>query len=496
MNEIICPNCGENNTLELELCRSCKSNLMLNDKYYLVDVLGENNQITYLGSFLPHEPNTSPLAQAGIDVVTVVIKELSVSNLENWKNKELFEREVSVLNSLNHSQIPKLIESFESKNSSAEIYLVMEYIEGINLKEEISKTRYNENEALLLIEELLEILDYLHSFSPPIVHRDIKPSNIIRRKVDNKLVLIDFGAVTETLKVEGGSTVVGTYGYMAPEQFMGQASIQSDYYSLGAIIIKLLTKQELHEIIDISDLGFIDKINVSQAMKVLLKKLLSLDLDKRVKSIDEINGLIIAYRERKLVNFFGDSPTSLEEYVDFLGESVGSLGDLVTSLGEHISTGSMHRMDSSVQDLLLPYDKDVDFKKDKKNDLKDKYAELGYIYAGIQNEDDIDWYKQPKNIVAIIFSLALGYFDTILIVLALSVITIKIMADKRKDFERFLEKVFDKGYDIELVFLFLKNNEYKLGIKKDKINDLRYKKYNSVLFNEVKMIEYKNILDK
>jgi uncharacterized membrane protein len=215
-----------------------------------------------------------------------------------------------------------------------------------------------------------------------------------------------------------------------------------------------------------------------------------------VKSIDEINGLIIAYRERKLVNFFGDSPTSLEEYVDFLGESVGSLGDLVTSLGEHISTGSMHRMDSSVQDLLLPYDKDVDFKKDKKNDLKDKYAELGYIYAGIQNEDDIDWYKQPKNIVAIIFSLALGYFDTILIVLALSVITIKIMADKRKDFERFLEKVFDKGYDIELVFLFLKNNEYKLGIKKDKINDLRYKKYNSVLFNEVKMIEYKNILDK
>ena len=171
----------------------------------------------------------------------VVIKELSISNLENWKNKELFEREIAVLNSLNHKQIPNLIDNFELGDGSDKChYLVMEYIEGVNLEEEISKKRYTENEVLELIEELLNILDYLHSFSPPIVHRDIMPSNIICRKVDNKLVLIDFGAVTEALKVEGGSTVVGTYGYMAPEQFMGQASVQSDYYSLGAIMIKLL----------------------------------------------------------------------------------------------------------------------------------------------------------------------------------------------------------------------------------------------------------------
>jgi len=75
---------------------------------------------------------------------------------------------------------------------------------------------------------------------------------------------------------------------MAPEQFMGKASIQSDYYSLGAIIIKLLTKEEPHEIIDISSLDFIDQINISEKMKVILRKLLVLDLDKRVGSTENI----------------------------------------------------------------------------------------------------------------------------------------------------------------------------------------------------------------
>jgi serine/threonine protein kinase len=306
VNEIICPNCGSENRLENTKCEECKAILKLNDKYYLKKVIGENTQITYLGDFLPSEPNTPHLqsrhpAQAGIDVVTVVIKELSVSSLEDWKNEDLFKREVAVLKSLNHEQIPKLIDDFELSDGRGDVYyLVMEYIEGISLAGEISEKRYSEEESLELIEELLDVLDYLHSFSPPIVHRDIKPSNIIRRKSDNKLVLIDFGAVTDVLKPEGGSTVVGTYGYMAPEQFMGKASVQSDYYSLGAIIIKLLTKQALHEIIDISDLGFIDKINVSDKMKVILKKLLTLDLNQRVKSTKEILELIQKYKDNTL----------------------------------------------------------------------------------------------------------------------------------------------------------------------------------------------------
>ncbi len=285
MNKVLCPNCGSDNNSENLECKLCKTNLKLNDKYYLKEVIGENNQITYLA----------------MEDVPVIIKELSVSALENWKNEELFKREISVLKSLDHEQIPKLIDEFEFESFKDKVhYLVMEFIDGISLSEKISQKIYSEEDALSLIEELTGILEYLHSFRPPIIHRDIKPSNIMIRNSDKKLILIDFGAVTDILRPEGGSTVVGTYGYMAPEQFMGKTSVQSDYYSLGAIIIKLLTKQELYEIIDISDLGFINKLNISDKMKVILRKLLTLDLNERVKSTKEILNLIKGYRDNTL----------------------------------------------------------------------------------------------------------------------------------------------------------------------------------------------------
>src|SRR6185437_13327347 len=86
-------------------------------------------------------------------------------------------------------------------------------------------------------------LDYLHGRAPPIVHRDIKPSNVIRRP-DGSFALIDFGAVRDRMKPEGGSTVVGTFGYMAPEQFQGRAMPASDVYAAGATALTLLTGRE------------------------------------------------------------------------------------------------------------------------------------------------------------------------------------------------------------------------------------------------------------
>ena len=69
--------------------------------------------------------------------------------------------------------------------------------------------------------------------SPPVIHRDLKPGNVIRRP-DGSFAFVDFGAVRDKLRPEGGSTVVGTFGYMAPEQFQGRALPASDVYAVGA----------------------------------------------------------------------------------------------------------------------------------------------------------------------------------------------------------------------------------------------------------------------
>ena len=83
-----------------------------------------------------------------------------------------------------------------------------------------------------LLRDASDVLDYLHGRAPPVIHRDLKPSNVIRRP-DGSFAFVDFGAVRDKLRPEGGSTIVGTFGYMAPEQFQGRALPASDVYAIG-----------------------------------------------------------------------------------------------------------------------------------------------------------------------------------------------------------------------------------------------------------------------
>ena len=121
------------------------------------------------------------------------------------------------------------------------------YIDAPSLEEVIQQgRRFTETELIELADQLLTILDYLHSYNPPIIHRDIKPSNIlISNRSGNSignLYLVDFGSVQSTVSKEDGTiTIVGTYGYIPFEQFSGRATAASDLYSLGMTLIYLLT---------------------------------------------------------------------------------------------------------------------------------------------------------------------------------------------------------------------------------------------------------------
>lgn len=171
----------------------------------------------------------------------VAIKRFSVRGARSWKDVELAEREARVLSSLSHQALPAYIEHFEEAGC---LYLVMERIEGRSLSE-LSRngTRFGQDDVVQFLREAGAALDYLHSRAPPVIHRDIKPGNIVRRP-DGSFAIVDFGSVRDSLRPEGGSTVVGTFGYMAPEQFQGRALPASDVYAVGATALSLLTGLE------------------------------------------------------------------------------------------------------------------------------------------------------------------------------------------------------------------------------------------------------------
>ena len=160
--------------------------------------------------------------------------------------RRLFHQEAEILEKLGqHDQIPRLLAYFEENQ---EFYLVQEFIKGHTLSQEMPKGhRWSEIKVINMLHDVLTTLEFVHSHG--VIHRDIKPNNLIRRQQDNKLVLIDFGAVKQIRTPKNGSKLllshrtvsIGTQGYMPTEQVRGKPRLNSDIYALGMIGIQALT---------------------------------------------------------------------------------------------------------------------------------------------------------------------------------------------------------------------------------------------------------------
>ncbi|MBN1525954.1 MAG: protein kinase [Spirochaetales bacterium] len=275
--QCICPVCAETIQVSGNNCPKCRGAVILNKRYLLVGALGQNKGMTWLAWDLQNKQN-------------VVIKELSVHKLASWKEQELFQREMQILQQLDHPGIPKFIDDFFIGESRRQIfYFVQEHLEGNNLKEEMKGTRFTEKQVLNILLSLLEILLYLQNLRPPVVHRDIKPSNIIRKQ-DGTLALIDFGAVVDIFRTgDQGSTVAGTFGFMAPEQLFGRAGLESDLYGLGMTAIVLLCRLQPEEMIDASfKINWDRQKSLSEPVKSLLKKMISQTASERPSPEDAI----------------------------------------------------------------------------------------------------------------------------------------------------------------------------------------------------------------
>ncbi|MEG4282701.1 tetratricopeptide repeat protein [Microcoleus sp. A006_D1] len=213
--------------------------------------------------------------------------------------RRLFDTEAQVLYKLgNHDRIPQLFAYFEENQ---EFYLVQEFIEGHDLSQEITPVSagnaggMKEDQVITILQELLEILDFVHQQN--VIHRDVNPRNILRRDRDNKLVLIDFGAVKEiTTQITNSqpknslSVSIGTPGYMPSEQAHGNPKLSSDIYAAGAIAIQCLTGITPHQMTkdpNTEEIIWQEKASVSSEFAKILDRMVKYDFRQRYSSAGE-----------------------------------------------------------------------------------------------------------------------------------------------------------------------------------------------------------------
>lgn len=204
--------------------------------------------------------------------------------------RRLFQSEASALHSLgHHDRIPELLAYFEE---SEKFYLVQQYIEGKTLEQELNTSEaWSQTQVSELLQDCLEILEFIHAQG--VIHRDIKPANLIRRHLDHKFALVDFGTVKiilqEQTKVGQLTIAVGTKGYMPVEQARGQPRPTSDIYALGIIGIEALTKVEplsLEEDED-GELMWSHLADVSSPLAEILTKMTKCNHEERYQSAQE-----------------------------------------------------------------------------------------------------------------------------------------------------------------------------------------------------------------
>lgn len=252
ISPLFCPVCGAANERERADCFACgqplptekeqmeaQDEVLLRERYQLGTLLGSGGfSAVYRARDLSERGRIVAIKQ-------INLQELSAEEI--IEVTDTFNREVQVLSTLSHPQVPRIYDHFSDQKHW---YLVLEYIEGQTLETYLS-TRETQGkslsieEVLAIASQLCVVLEYLHGCHPPIIYRDLKPSNIMRTPA-GKLALIDFGIARHFRPGQKRDTQpLGSPGYAAPEQYgRAQTTPQTDIYSLGVLLSQLLSGQD------------------------------------------------------------------------------------------------------------------------------------------------------------------------------------------------------------------------------------------------------------
>ena len=198
-------------------------------KYSIVEVLGKGAMGVVYKAFDPHIRRT---------VALKVIRKEIIDDDQSATLIARFKNEAQAAGRLTH---PGIVAVYEYGEDEAVAYIAMEYVQGKGLREYFQRgTRFGLGDVVSIMTQLLDALAYAHEQG--VIHRDIKPANIIIMG-NGKLKVADFGiAHLDSSKLTHLGTVMGTPGYMAPEQYSGNAvDRRADIFSAGVVLYQLLT---------------------------------------------------------------------------------------------------------------------------------------------------------------------------------------------------------------------------------------------------------------
>jgi serine/threonine-protein kinase len=214
----------------------------------------------------------------------------SKTALERERDQRRFQREARTMARLGrHAQLPCLLDHFADGD---QFYLVQEYVPGLTISQELrQRGPQNEIQVKQFLREMIPIIRYIHR--QRLLHLDIKPANIIRRSSDQRLVLIDFGAVRRYPN-EGvnAGRCAGTIGFAPLEQLAGEPTPASDIYALGVTCLYLLTDTSP---IDLAtspkgqNLRWQESVRLSPHFTRVLEKMLAPDLAHRFQTIEDLS---------------------------------------------------------------------------------------------------------------------------------------------------------------------------------------------------------------
>ncbi len=346
---VYCENCSYKNNSGERFCFKCGKDLIVTAKNgdlvtgVLLDKRYEIKNIIKKGGM-----GTIYLAidRRFQDSPCVVKEMLSKDNVTEENKRqymiEQFKKEAKILHDLRHSNLPVVKDYFIQ---SGRYYLVMDYIEGEDLKTILlayGDKGIKEEFVIDWTRQILEVFNYLHNQRPSIIYRDLKPENLMLRKSDQRIILIDFG-IARTLNpdIDTTVTVIGTPPYSPPEVFRGKTEVRSDIYSLGATMHALLTGKIPDGPFSFDPLDNI-KPDISKELTHIVEKALSMHIDNRYSTAQEMLDAIDRLSLKKASRSFLETIKEIYIKKSTGKKRSGSVSDIFTD-GEKVSDRTIRK---------------------------------------------------------------------------------------------------------------------------------------------------------